>query len=388
MQTVEGTWVEHVLVVETSEEIEVHGRILRDGWEIEFGESREVHGSAIVSLLVRCVESGFRSGVDGNQEWKMPFVSLYEPSQQIPRALRAKVLFWNIAQCLNACLGCTTGGIAECLLLGTPDCVGGRRLYCSCGEQRRALRFPDVVLQLGLPSVVVLVRANPLSWSTDHELRRAPRRTKWGGICHMVCNALGKPHIASWPQFLGGLADPAMNLQLPGTVGCVLKAVQTSTSIVTTTSSASTLATTLTRTLTTTSTSYSFDRTIQSTSSRADQPSSTTLTPQPTSMTSPEAAMGKGQVTVSTAQSPTPVSKLATSSGPPSVMTGSGTFGTSIGTITTSTGTGTTSTRTDISSMIPYANQRTSTLSTRSDAPSYFGDEYRHRGQGLPPFSR
>ncbi|KAK8043714.1 hypothetical protein PG993_006144 [Apiospora rasikravindrae] len=269
----------------------------------------------------------------------------------------------------NACLGCTTGGIAECLLLGTPDCVGGRRLYCSCGEQRRALRFPDVVLQLGLPSVVVLVRANPLSWSTDHELRRAPRRTKWGGICHMVCNALGKPHIASWPQFLGGLADPAMNLQLPGTVGCVLKAVQTSTSIVTTTSSASTLATTLTRTLTTTSTSYSFDRTIQSTSSRADQPSSTTLTPQPTSMTSPEAAMGKGQVTVSTAQSPTPVSKLATSSGPPSVMTGSGTFGTSIGTITTSTGTGTTSTRTDISSMIPYANQRTSTLSTRSDAP-------------------
>ncbi|KAK7994239.1 hypothetical protein PG991_015827 [Apiospora marii] len=167
----------------------------------------------------------------------------------------------------------------------------------------------------------------------------------------------------------GGLADPAMNLQLPGTVGCVLKAVQTSTSIVTTTSSASTLTTTLTRTLTTTSTSYSFDRTIQSTSSRADQPSSTTLTPQPTSITSPEAAMGQGQVAVSTAQSPTPASKLATSSGPPSVMTGSGTFGTSIGTTTTGTGTGTISTRTDISSMIPYTKQRTSTLSTSSDAP-------------------
>ncbi|KAK8097355.1 hypothetical protein PG984_016494 [Apiospora sp. TS-2023a] len=166
-----------------------------------------------------------------------------------------------------------------------------------------------------------------------------------------------------------GLADPAMNLQLPGTVGCVLKAVQTSTSIVTTTSSASTLTTTLTRTLTTTSTSYSFDRTIQSTSSRADQPSSTTLPPQPTSLTSPEAAMGKGQVAVSKAQSPTPASKLATSSGPPSVMTGSGTFGTGIGTTTTSTGTSTISTRTDISSMIPYTNQRTSTLSTSSNAP-------------------
>lgn len=97
MQTVEGTWVEHVLVVETSEKIEVHGRILRDGWEIELGESREVHGSAIVSLLVRCVGFEFRSGVDGNEEWQMPFVSIYKPSQQIPKALHTRVLFWNIA---------------------------------------------------------------------------------------------------------------------------------------------------------------------------------------------------------------------------------------------------------------------------------------------------
>lgn len=33
----------------------------------------------------------------------------------------------------NACLGRTTGGIAKCLPLGTPDGVGGRHLYCSCG---------------------------------------------------------------------------------------------------------------------------------------------------------------------------------------------------------------------------------------------------------------
>ncbi|KAK8116384.1 hypothetical protein PG984_012886 [Apiospora sp. TS-2023a] len=284
----------------------------------------------------------------------------------------------------NACLGCTTGGIAKCLPLGTPMAleagistvaavlVASRPFRCVALMQRDRSNGERCVSVMSFsnsdfPSVVVLVRANRLSWSTVHELRRAPRRAKWGGICHMVCNALGKPHIASWPQFLGA-HDPAMNLQLPGTVGCVLKAVQTSTSIVTTTSSASTLTTTLTRTLTTTSTSYSFDRTIQSTSSRADQPSSTTLTPQPTSMTSPEAAMGKGQVAVSKAQSPTPASKLATSSGPPSVMTESGTFGTSIRYYNDK-----------------YRHQHHIDADryqhTSSDA-SYFGDEYRHRGQG------